>query len=121
VDEKEKGPPNLAPPQVSERSSPPRTLVELGDDQADPAVGDRPKESEEYIEEIFGQLWSIPKSARARVPHGCVGGYLVWIPSDLLRERRVRPEDCFPVSCSQKIDKPPITLSLARDIWGGFG
>jgi hypothetical protein len=54
VDEKEKGPPNLAPPQVSERSSPPRTLVELGDDQADPAVGDRPKESEEYIEEIFG-------------------------------------------------------------------
>jgi hypothetical protein len=45
----------------------------------------------------------------------------VWIRSDRLRERRVRPEDCFPVNRFQIIDKPPITLSFARDIWGGFG
>jgi hypothetical protein len=83
----------------------------------DPVVGDRPEESEEYVEEIFGQLWSIHEPAQVRVPHGCGGGHLVWIRSDLLRERRVRPEDCFLVTRFQKIDKPLITLTFR----GTFG
>jgi hypothetical protein len=55
VKEKEKEPHDLDPPQVSDRSFSVRTLVKLGDDQADHAIGDKPEENE-YIEEIFGQL-----------------------------------------------------------------
>jgi hypothetical protein len=54
MDAKEKEPPDLDPPQVSDRSFSVRTLVKLGDDQADHAIGDKPEENEEYIEEIFG-------------------------------------------------------------------
>jgi hypothetical protein len=41
----------------------------------------------ESIEEFFGQLWAFPKSELARVPR-VGGGRLVWIRSDLVRERR---------------------------------
>jgi hypothetical protein len=54
MDAKEKEPPDLDPPQVSDRSFSVRTLAKLGDDQADHAIGDKPEENEEYIEEIFG-------------------------------------------------------------------
>jgi hypothetical protein len=50
-----------------------------------------------------------------RVPHN--GGHLFWIRSDLARERNFHPEDCFPVSRSQRIAKPPVTVSFARGIW----
>jgi hypothetical protein len=54
---------------------------------------------EDYIEEIFGQLWAIPDLERARVmgpwSHG---GCLVWIRNDLLRERKIHLEDYYPLS-----------------------
>jgi hypothetical protein len=76
-------------------------------------------ESEEHVEEIFGQLWAIPNSEAARVPHPGYGSMLVWIRKDLVRERRIRLEDCFPVSRSHRIDKPPTRLYWAMDIWSG--
>jgi hypothetical protein len=51
--------------------------------------------------------------------HG--GSHLVWIQSDLVRERKIRPDVCYPVSNQQRIDKVLKTLSFARDIWGGGG
>jgi hypothetical protein len=46
---------------------------------------------EEYVKEIFEQLWAIPKLDNPRVPdpHPS-GGCLVWIRRDLVREERVR-------------------------------
>jgi hypothetical protein len=51
---------------------------------------------EEHIEEIFGQLWAILDSPQPRVSHG--SGHLAWICSDLVRERKIRPEDYHLVS-----------------------
>jgi hypothetical protein len=116
-----RGPLPILPPRVgAERGDALWTLGGPSAHQADPVVG-KASEShgEEHIEEIFGQLWAIPDSPRPRVSHG--GGHLVWIRSDLVRERKIRPEDCHPVSRFQKFDKQPKTLSFARDIWGGSG
>jgi hypothetical protein len=64
-------------------------------------------------EEIFEQLWAIPKLDNPRVPdpHPS-GGCLVWIRRDLVREKRVRPEYCFPISRTQKIDHTTKRLSF---------
>jgi hypothetical protein len=71
----------------------------------------------EYVEEISGQLWSIPKPERAR---GCdpllSNSRLVWIRRDLIRESKVRPEDYFPMSRTQRIDHTPRVLSYLRDL-----
>jgi hypothetical protein len=69
-------------------------------EQVDPVEETVDFDQEEEIEEIFGRLWSIPKPKRARVSErkgNGGGGVLVWIHKDLVRERRFRPEDCFPV------------------------
>jgi hypothetical protein len=76
---------------------------------------------EEQIEEIYDQLWSIPNLSNPRVQASHGGSHLVWICSDLVRERRIRPEDCYPIGKHQKIDKAPKTLSFTRDIWAGAG
>jgi hypothetical protein len=72
---------------------------------------------EDFVEEIFGQLWAVPKPLVPRVldspPHG---GRLVWIRKDLVREKKVRPEDCFPVGRNQRIVHPVTKLSFSRDI-----
>jgi hypothetical protein len=43
----------------------------------------------------------------------------VWIRKELVKERRVQQEDCFPVSRSFRFDKVPITLS-SSDLRSGF-
>jgi hypothetical protein len=57
-------------------------------------------QGEESIEEIFGQLWAIPKADKVRVPspqrHG--KGMVVWIRKELVKNHCIGPEDCFPVS-----------------------
>jgi hypothetical protein len=59
----------------------------------------------------------VPKPLVPRVldspPHG---GRLVWIRKDLVREKKVRPEDCFPVGRNQRIIHPVMKLSFSRDI-----
>jgi hypothetical protein len=72
---------------------------------------------EEYVEEIISQLWSIPKPERARTHDPHLGsGRLVWIRRDLIHERKVRLEDCFPVSRTQRIDHTLRVLSYSRDL-----
>jgi hypothetical protein len=43
----------------------------------------------------------------------------VWIHKDLEREKKIRREDCFLVSKSQRFDLTHKVLSFSRDIWGG--
>jgi hypothetical protein len=49
----------------------------------------------------------------------------MWIRRDLVREGRVHPDDCHPVSQFQKVAGNLKTLSFSRDIcvcvWGGCG
>jgi hypothetical protein len=40
----------------------------------------------------------------------------VWIQWDLLREKRVHPEDCYPVARGQRIEGIPVHLSFSREI-----
>jgi hypothetical protein len=65
----------------------------------------------------ISQLWVVPKPDSPRVPHAppC-GGCLVWIRRDLLREKRVQPEDCYPVARGQRIEGIPVCLSFSREI-----
>jgi hypothetical protein len=78
---------------------------------------------EDHVEEFFGQLWSIPHSLeRARVSNqASYGGHLVWIRSDLVKSRNIRPEDCFSVGRHEKIVDKPKTVSFLRDIWARGG
>jgi hypothetical protein len=55
---------------------------------------------EEHIEELFDQLWAIPNQEKSRVPILPHGGCLFWVRMELVRERCIRLEDCFPVSRS---------------------
>jgi hypothetical protein len=73
------------------------------------------REEEEYMEELFGQLWEIPKSEAARVPHQAThGGYLVWVCMERLREGNLRPKECYPVSKNHRVERAVRSLS-ARD------
>jgi hypothetical protein len=75
-------------------------------------------DKEEAIEELFGQLWAIPVEDKARVPNPAGGvRHLIWIRKDLVRDRRIRPKDCFPAGRNKKIFSPPKRLSFAKDIW----
>jgi hypothetical protein len=57
---------------------------------------------------------------KARVPNPAGGvRHVVWICKDLMRDRRIRPEDCFPAGRNQKIFSPPKRLSFTKDIWVG--
>jgi hypothetical protein len=72
---------------------------------------------EEAVEEIFGQLWAVLKLDLPRVPQAPRhGGCLVWIRWDLLREKRVQPEDCYLVARGQRIEGIPVRLSFSREI-----
>jgi hypothetical protein len=74
------------------------------------AVEDAEQE-DESIEELFGQLWAIPNPDKARVPNPTGGERrLVWIRKDLVREKRFRPEDCFPMGRILRFDGPPTRL-----------
>jgi hypothetical protein len=76
--------------------------------------------NEESIEEIFDQLWAIPKSERARVPEPRAhGNALVWVRKDLVRAGKVTLVDCFPVNKSHKFEGSPSAISFAQDIWEG--
>jgi hypothetical protein len=82
-------------------------------DREDPAVCGSPgMEEEDTVEEFFRQLWSIPTSERPRVPDGCGGHRLVWIRRDLVQAWTIHLDDCFPVSCFQRFDKPPRKLNF---------
>jgi hypothetical protein len=60
-------------------------------------------------------LWAVPNQDRVpRENHG--DGCLFWIRKDLVRARRIRPEDLHPVSKGQRIIEAPTTLSWAQDI-----
>jgi hypothetical protein len=87
----------------------------------DPAAERDELEGEEHVEEIFRQLWAIPNSEAARVPHPGYGSVLVWIRKDLVSKRRIQSEDCYPVSRNYRIEKPLTRLDFARDIWAGGG
>jgi hypothetical protein len=68
------------------------------------------------VEQIYGQLWFIPKPDREKAPdphHG--GGCLVWIWHDLARDKRVCPEDCHPVGQFDRLDQTP-RPSASREI-----
>jgi hypothetical protein len=90
-------------------------------ERRDPATERDELEGEEHVEEIFGQLWAIPNSEAARVPHPGYGSVLVWIRKDLVSKRRIRSEDCYPVSRNYRIEKPLTRLDFARDTWAGGG
>jgi hypothetical protein len=69
-------------------------------------------EEEEYMEELFDQLWVIPKSEMARVPHQVThGGYLVWVHKERLREGNLRPEEWYPVSKHHRFERVARSLS----------
>jgi hypothetical protein len=85
----------------------------------DPRVGSFVDQDEECVEDLFRQLWVIPKSEPRVPPPHSHGGSLLWIHSDLVREKRVRLEDGYPVIRSQRVGKVLMTLSFVRDIWSG--
>jgi hypothetical protein len=69
-------------------------------------------DEEEYVKEMFGQLWAIPKSGRARVPHQVNhGGFLVWVRKERLREGNLHLEECYPVSRHHKFERVMRSLS----------
>jgi hypothetical protein len=71
------------------------------------------------VEELFGQLWNVP-NPRPRVREAeSNGGCLVWVRRDLLREKRVTPQDCFLTNREVRMYRAPTKLRFARDIWGG--
>jgi hypothetical protein len=93
-----------------------------GDNRAagtDPGARNFVDQDQECVEDLFGQLWVIPKSEPRVPPPRSHGESLFWIRRDLVREKRVRLEDCYLVSRSQRVGKVSMTLSFARDIWSG--
>jgi hypothetical protein len=69
------------------------------------------------VEEIFGQLWAVPKPDKVRVPEpNREWGCLVWIRKDLVRKKKIRVEDCFPVNRAQRIEGSSTRVSFSRDI-----
>jgi hypothetical protein len=106
----------MRPSHLSEAPRPHGTnRVEHGD----PVTGKGELDDEEHVEEIFGQLWAIPNSEAAMVPQLGYGGALFWVRKDLVRERRIWPEDYHSVSRDYMIEKPPTRLDFARDVWAG--
>jgi hypothetical protein len=74
---------------------------------------------DEIVEEFFGQLWVIPGSEKVRVPNpNRDRGGLVWVRKDLVREKKVGIEDCFPVRKGERFAGVPTQLSFSKDIWG---
>jgi hypothetical protein len=88
-------------------------------DQRDRAKLDDGHLDDELVEEIFGQLWVMLRPIESRVPAHHNGGCLVWVHHELLREKRVRPEDCFSVSRSQRIIQQPTRLSSSDISFNG--
>jgi hypothetical protein len=90
-------------PQVStchdSPSSPPFDLSHFppGKNRANMRTEEEGGSCEEVVEELFCQLWVIPKPNNIRVLASNQGGCLVWVRRYLVREKRVRVEGCFPV------------------------
>jgi hypothetical protein len=80
--------------------------------QRDLAVESEEDSDEEFVEELFGQLWAVPKPAARAHTVGRKGGCLVWIRKDLVKERRIRPEDSYPVSRDHRFVQPTTTMSF---------
>jgi hypothetical protein len=75
---------------------------------------------EEFIEEIYSQLWIVPKpEVRVQESPGLNGGGLVWVRNDLVRDRKVILADCFPVSKSHRFEGTLKKIQLATQIWEG--
>ena len=81
-------------------------------------------EEGEAIFDFFGQLWAIdappppPRNPRVRATVASFNpfGQLLWIRKDLLKSK-ITPQDCYPVRRSDRFDKPPVSISFARDVW----
>jgi hypothetical protein len=83
--------------------------------QEDPRAASDGVSSDEAIEEIFSQLWVIPKSDRVSEPkfhRGCV----MWVWKEFVREGRVTLSNCFSVSRSHRVDGMPVKINFAHDI-----
>jgi len=70
---------------------------------------------------------SIPPPPHSRVPLASDvaatlnPGNLFCIRKELVRSKKISPEDCFPVRRSDRFDGPLMKLSFAKDIWGRGG
>jgi hypothetical protein len=82
-------------------------------------------EEGEAIFDFFGQLWAIdalpplphnPK-VRATAANFNPSSQLFWVRKDLPKSK-ITPQECFPVRRSDRFDKPPVSISFARDVWG---
>jgi hypothetical protein len=60
-----------------------------------------------------GNLCPLPPSS------GEKGDQLFWIRKDLVRQRQIRPKDCYPVGRSDRFDEHSKSLSWVKDIWAG--
>ena len=85
----------------------------------DPTAQEAKLHPEEELESFFGQLWAVPSPPRRHPPRVSPEGLLFWVRKDLVRERRITIQECFPVRKSDRLDSKPIQLSFSRDIWGG--
>lgn len=103
-----------------------RSPTEAGSSLQEKASGER-----EGIHEFFGQLWAIdsppppPKGPRVPRVHLVATNAprpgLFWVRKILVVQGKVTPGDCFPVRRSDILDKPPVSISFTRDIWGQGG
>jgi len=85
-------------------------------------------EDEEELVEFFGQLWVInspPPRSRVPLASDATATFnpwnLFWIRKELVRSKKISPEDCFPVRRSDRFDGPPVKLIFVKDIWGRGG
>ena len=92
-----------------------------GQARGDPTAQDAKLHPDKEIESFFGQLWAVPSSSRRHPPRVSPEGLLVWVRKDLVRERRITIQECYPVRKSDRLDSKPLQLSSLRDIWGGPG
>ncbi|KAG2625965.1 hypothetical protein PVAP13_3KG282627 [Panicum virgatum] len=91
-----------------------------GEGIADPGVEVALLHPEEEVESFFGQLWAIPSSIPCRLPTrvSSSNGFLAWVRKDLVRDRKITTEECYPVWKFDRIEGGPIRISYSRDIWG---
>jgi hypothetical protein len=110
--------PRVRTPQVSVGRDRTVSGIEECTPSADRGVEDDLEE--EHIEKLFRQLRAIPNPEKPRVhrpEHG--SECLFWVRKELVKDQRIRPEDCYPVGRGQRFSEVPVTLSWSRDIWPG--
>jgi hypothetical protein len=96
-------------------SSPPFNLSHFpaGENRAHLRTEEDDDSCEEVVEELFCQLWVLPKPDKVWVLALNRGGCLVWVRRDLVREKRVRVEDCFLVHLYQRVEGVPTRLRFS--------